>query len=99
MCLIASRRNAKRGVPQDRAMQSLQWYLNRARAMPAEEIAARAWRQLRFGAERLGLVGRRDAAPAEWPPRGGIESVPQPAVRSEESRGGKECRSQRSACY
>lgn len=61
-------------------MQSLQWYLNRARAMPADELATRAWRQLRFGAERLGLVREGDAASAEWPPHGGIENLPPPAV-------------------
>src|SRR5690606_6126721 len=80
MCLIASRRNARRRVTSNRAMQSLQWYLNRARAMPADELAARAWRQVRLAAERLGLIGRRDAAPAEWPPPGGIENVPPPAA-------------------
>jgi len=48
--------------------------------MPADELAARAWRQVRLAAERLGLIGRRDAAPAEWPPPGGIENVPPPAA-------------------
>lgn len=37
-------------------MQSLEWYLNRAKAMPPKELAARALRQLRFGAERAGLL-------------------------------------------
>ena len=34
-------------------MQSLRWYVNRARMMSAHELATRARRQARFGAERL----------------------------------------------
>lgn len=46
--------------------------------MPADELASRAWRQVRFGVERLGLSGDGTAASAVWPPPGGIEGFPAP---------------------
>lgn len=67
-------------------MQSLQWYLNRARAMPADELAERAWRQVRIGAERLGLIRSRRAARFVWPPSGGLDAFPPPAAAIDPER-------------
>lgn len=46
--------------------------------MTAEEVATRAGRQLRFGAERIGLVSNGLPAKAQWPPAGGISRLPLP---------------------
>ena len=50
--------------------------------MSAQEMATRAHRQLRFSAERIGLVGNKEPAELEWPPSGGIGALPAPPIGS-----------------
>ena len=53
--------------------------------MSAEEVATRTRRQLRFGAERLGILGHGKPPRASWPP-GGLDAFPIPAISEAASR-------------